>query len=336
MPAYFNDQQRKATPPRRRDRRPARRAADQRADRRRARLRHPQSRPGSALLRVRPGRRHLRRVDRRDLRGHHRGPRLDRRQPAGRRGFQRNTDRPDARHASPRNGRAFERDDALYQKLREAAERARRDMSSAPSATMRLVWQDTPYELEIETAEFETQAAALIERLREPVLRALRDSNLRPEALSDIILIGGATRMPVVRRAVARMFGRFPNATVNPGRGGRARRGGPGRAEGARFGAEGSRRHRRLPLFARRRGQPPASRRRLRARPVRADPGTQHRHPGQPDPQFLDPAGQPDRGGVRHLSGRRPAGPRQRQDRRDQGEGAARPGRRAHRRALLL
>jgi molecular chaperone HscC len=110
----------------------------------------------------------------------------------------------------------FERDDALYQKLRETAERARRDMSSASSATMRLVWQDIPYELEIETAEFETQAAALIDRLREPVLRALRDSNLRPEALSDIILIGGATRMPVVRRAVARMFGRFPNATVNP------------------------------------------------------------------------------------------------------------------------
>ena len=110
----------------------------------------------------------------------------------------------------------FERDDALYQKLRETAERARRDMSSASSATMRLVWQDTPYELEIETTEFETQAAALIDRLREPVLRALRDSNLRPEALSDIILIGGATRMPVVRRAVARMFGRFPNATVNP------------------------------------------------------------------------------------------------------------------------
>jgi molecular chaperone HscC len=112
--------------------------------------------------------------------------------------------------------RPFERDDALYQKLREAAERARRDMSSAPSATMRLVWRDTPYEFEIQTAEFETQAAALIERLREPVLRALRDSNLRPEGLSDIILIGGATRMPVVRRAVARMFGRFPNATVNP------------------------------------------------------------------------------------------------------------------------
>ena len=89
-------------------------------------------------------------------------------------------------------------------------------MTTAPSATMRLVWNGVSCEHEASTAAFEEQAAPLVERLREPVLRALRDSNLRPEALSDIILIGGATRMPVVRRAVARMFGRFPNATINP------------------------------------------------------------------------------------------------------------------------
>jgi len=112
--------------------------------------------------------------------------------------------------------RRFERDDALYQKLREQAERARRDLTAAPSATMRVIWQDRAFEMEVDTAAFEAQVAPLIDRLREPVLRALRDSDLRPEALSDIILIGGATRMPVVRRAVARMFGRFPNATVNP------------------------------------------------------------------------------------------------------------------------
>ena len=109
-----------------------------------------------------------------------------------------------------------ERSDALYQKLREQAERARRTMTTAPSATMRLVWNGVSCEHEASTAAFEELAAPLVERLREPVLRALRDSNLRPEALSDIILIGGATRMPVVRRAVARMFGRFPNATINP------------------------------------------------------------------------------------------------------------------------
>ncbi|MDO7841680.1 Hsp70 family protein [Sphingomonas immobilis] len=108
------------------------------------------------------------------------------------------------------------RDDRLYQRIREQAERARRTMSTAPSATMRVMWGETPYEMEVQTTAFEVAAAPLVERLREPVLRALRDSELRPEGLSDIILIGGATRMPLVRRAVARMFGRFPNATVNP------------------------------------------------------------------------------------------------------------------------
>ena len=48
------------------------------------------------------------------------------------------------------------------------------------------------------------------------MLRALRDSNIRTDQLNQIILVGGATRMPVVRKAVARMFGRFPNTQINP------------------------------------------------------------------------------------------------------------------------
>ncbi len=107
-------------------------------------------------------------------------------------------------------------DDILHQKIREQAERARRTLSSAGSATLAVNWRDTPYSYDIDTATFETAAAPLIERLREPVLRALRDSGIKPDALAEIILIGGATRMPLVRRAVARMFGRFPNASINP------------------------------------------------------------------------------------------------------------------------
>ena len=112
--------------------------------------------------------------------------------------------------------REYRHNDALHQKLREQAERARRALTTASEATMSLVWKEQPYQFEVTTAAFEAAAAPLIERLREPVLRALRDSELKPDALSEIILIGGATRMPLVRRAVARMFGRFPNSTVNP------------------------------------------------------------------------------------------------------------------------
>jgi molecular chaperone HscC len=107
-------------------------------------------------------------------------------------------------------------DEGLYQKLREQAERARRALSGASEAEMRAVWRGEAYGMTVGAAEFEEMAAPLIARLREPVLRSLRDSGLRPEDLAEIILIGGATRMPVVRKAVARMFGRFPNANVNP------------------------------------------------------------------------------------------------------------------------
>ncbi|MFA5964773.1 MAG: molecular chaperone HscC [Sphingomonas sp.] len=107
-------------------------------------------------------------------------------------------------------------DDALHQKIREQAERARRTLSGAGSATMTVTWRDETHSFEVDTASFEAAAAPMLERLREPVLRALRDSEIKPDALSEIILIGGATRMPLVRRAVARMFGRFPNASINP------------------------------------------------------------------------------------------------------------------------
>jgi len=48
------------------------------------------------------------------------------------------------------------------------------------------------------------------------VLKSLRDSNVPADKLDEILLVGGATRMPLIRRAVTRMFGRFPSASVNP------------------------------------------------------------------------------------------------------------------------
>lgn len=107
-------------------------------------------------------------------------------------------------------------DDALYQKIRAHAERTRRELSSAPEATLKVAWKGEAFEMQVTAEAFEAACAPLLSRLREPVLRSLRDSGLRPETLSEIILIGGATRMPIVRRAVARMFGRFPNASINP------------------------------------------------------------------------------------------------------------------------
>jgi molecular chaperone HscC len=119
-------------------------------------------------------------------------------------------------HFAAQWGAAATEDRTLIAKLGEAAERARRTLTTAASATMQLVWRDQPHELEVTAEAFEAAAAPLLDRLRDPVLRSLRDAEIRTDSLSEIILIGGATRMPLVRRAVARMFGRFPNATINP------------------------------------------------------------------------------------------------------------------------
>lgn len=106
----------------------------------------------------------------------------------------------------------------LDELLRAAAERTRRQLSDLERAEFAIVWDGEQLSTEIEAAEFEERALPLIERLREPVLRALRDSRIRAEELSEVLLVGGATRMPIVRRAVTRMFGRFPSTRLEPDR----------------------------------------------------------------------------------------------------------------------
>jgi molecular chaperone HscC len=105
---------------------------------------------------------------------------------------------------------------ALYELLRAAAERARRALSESDTAQFRFIWDGVEYARDVTTDEFETKAASLIARLRDPVLRSLRDGNTKVGDLTEIVMVGGSTRMPVVRKAVTRMFGRFPNATVHP------------------------------------------------------------------------------------------------------------------------
>ncbi len=108
------------------------------------------------------------------------------------------------------------RSNLLQARLFQAADSARRTLSEADTANVTLTVGDRQFDLSIDATTFETLAAPLLTRLRDPILRSLRDSNLRIEALSDIVLVGGATRMPIVRKAITKMFGRFPNHIVHP------------------------------------------------------------------------------------------------------------------------
>ncbi len=64
--------------------------------------------------------------------------------------------------------------------------------------------------------EFEKISAGLLLKLRHPIERALRDAELSPQELDAVILIGGATRMPIIRSAVTKMFGKLPYSNINP------------------------------------------------------------------------------------------------------------------------
>ncbi len=107
-------------------------------------------------------------------------------------------------------------DTAFMQQLTAQVEAAKRALSEQPAATIEVAHNSDTYTLELDEATFEQICAPLLQRLRAPVERALRDANLRGTDLDKIVLAGGATRMPVVRRMVARMFGRFPECEINP------------------------------------------------------------------------------------------------------------------------
>ncbi len=109
------------------------------------------------------------------------------------------------------------RKNALFmQQLTGVAEAAKRELSTQPKATMSVWNGSTQHVLEIDESTLEHACATLLKRLRTPVERALRDANLRSGQLDSIVLAGGATRMPIVRRLVTTMFGRFPAIDFNP------------------------------------------------------------------------------------------------------------------------
>ena len=100
--------------------------------------------------------------------------------------------------------------------LLRAAEAARRLLSEADEAVLSVVAGGGELETRITAADLDQACDPLIQRLRDPVVRALRDCTFEVLELSEIVLVGGATRMPIVRRAITRMFGRFPNTNVHP------------------------------------------------------------------------------------------------------------------------
>lgn len=111
---------------------------------------------------------------------------------------------------------AREADPTPHAQLRRQAEAAMRRLSTAEEAVIEITWKDRPFAARLTRDAFEKMAEPLLGRLRRPVERALHDARLRPTELSHVVLAGGATRMPMVRRLAGRLLGRPAMQQINP------------------------------------------------------------------------------------------------------------------------
>ncbi len=114
------------------------------------------------------------------------------------------------------------KDKQALQRLTEAAEKAKIELSSVTQAEVNLPFitatQDGPKHLEmtLTRAKFEELCADLIDRSRIPVEQALKDAKLDKSAIDEVVLVGGSTRIPAIKELVKRVLDKEPNETVNP------------------------------------------------------------------------------------------------------------------------
>ena len=121
------------------------------------------------------------------------------------------------------NGIDLKSDRQALQRLTEAAERAKIELSSRLETSINLPFitadQTGPKHLEmtLTRAKFESLTADLTERCRGPFLAALKDANLTPQQIDEVVLVGGSTRMPVIQQLVKNLLGgKEPHKGVNP------------------------------------------------------------------------------------------------------------------------
>ncbi len=113
-------------------------------------------------------------------------------------------------------------DKQALQRLTEAAEKAKIELSSATQSEINLPFitatQDGPKHLNvtITRARFEELSSHLIDRCRTPVEQALADAKLSPGELDEVVMVGGSTRIPAVKDLVKKVTGKDPNQSVNP------------------------------------------------------------------------------------------------------------------------
>jgi molecular chaperone DnaK len=121
-----------------------------------------------------------------------------------------------------KEGIDLRQDPMAHQRLKEAAEKAKIELSSQLETTVNLPFitadQSGPKHLQISItrSKFESLCDPIFERLRPPCYRALEDAKLKPEDVGEALLVGGSTRIPKVQRIAREIFVKEPNKSLNP------------------------------------------------------------------------------------------------------------------------
>ncbi|MGQ9648817.1 MAG: molecular chaperone DnaK [Phycisphaerae bacterium] len=121
-----------------------------------------------------------------------------------------------------KEGIDLRKDPMALQRLKEACEKAKCELSTVQETTINLPFitadQTGPKHLQekLTRAKFEQLTQHLTERCRQPVMTALSDAKLTPKDIDEVVLVGGSTRMPAVQRLVKELFGKEPNKSINP------------------------------------------------------------------------------------------------------------------------
>jgi molecular chaperone DnaK len=120
------------------------------------------------------------------------------------------------------NGVDLRKDQMALQRLKEAAERAKKDLSQQTTTTINLPFitaingEAKHLTLDLTRSKFEQLVDHLVERCRGPVMKALSDAKLKPSDIDEVVMVGGMTRVPRIQALVKEIFGKPGNYSVNP------------------------------------------------------------------------------------------------------------------------
>ena len=103
-----------------------------------------------------------------------------------------------------------------YNMIRKQAEIAKRAFSTDRVVEMKAVVDEKEYNLEISINDYEKQCELLLSRLRKPIERALSDAAIKLSEIDTIVLVGGGTKLPIIRTFVSKLFGRLPATNIDP------------------------------------------------------------------------------------------------------------------------